>query len=216
VLSIFYESVHNSDNVTSHFLGVNRETSSKWLDSVIALQDIIPLLANILRLFTDQLKTNQSVKSAHSCHIVPTSCALASGQCLYALTEDHPKLSKRLAFSDESAIQPIIALSSTSDQQVKHFSSEDNENIELLKVVSIGILRNIILHSRKRAEELSFKPAYDENMPHILIVKLKVDLGQLAAEAAEAHNSIVSADHVILYSTILSRTVQKKGKNSFL
>ncbi|KAA1082726.1 hypothetical protein PGT21_012202 [Puccinia graminis f. sp. tritici] len=169
------------------------ETSSKWLDSVIALQDIIPLLTNILRLFTDQLKTNQSAKAAHSCYIVPTSCALASGQCLYALTEDHPKLSKRLAFSDESAIEPIITLSSTTDQQIKQFSSEDNENIELLKVVSIGILRNIILHARKRAEELSFKPAYDENMPHILIVKLKVDLGQLAAEAAEAHNSIPTA-----------------------
>ncbi|WAQ84680.1 hypothetical protein PtA15_5A253 [Puccinia triticina] len=169
------------------------ETSSKWLDSVIALQDIIPLLTNILRLFTDHLDTRQAAKPTRSNHVVPSSCALASGQCLYALTEDHPKLSKRLAFSDELSVEPLITLSNTPDQPSKQFSAEDNENLELLKVVSIGILRNIILHTRKRAEELPFKSEYDEKMPHILIAKLRVDLRQLAEETAEAHNSIPTA-----------------------
>jgi len=166
------------------------ETSSKWLDSVIALQDIIPLLSNILRLFTDQLQAKRSPKSTPSRYLIPSSCALASGQCLYALTEDHIKLSKQLAFSNQESIQPLITLFSCPDQPSEQFSSEDIENLELLKVVTIGVLRNIILHTRKRAEELSFKPAYDEKMPHILIAKLQVDLGQLAVAAAEAHNSI--------------------------
>ncbi|KAI7940104.1 hypothetical protein MJO28_013756 [Puccinia striiformis f. sp. tritici] len=165
------------------------ETSSKWLDSVTALQDIIPLLSTTLRLFVDHLK-HPSARSTPSRYVIPSSCALASGQCLYALTEDHAKLSKRLAFPNETSIEPLITLFSSDDEKIEHFSPEETENLELLRVVSTGILRNIILHTRKRADDLSFKLPYDEKMPHILIAKLQVDLGQLAAEAAEAHSSI--------------------------
>ncbi|PLW35493.1 hypothetical protein PCASD_12710 [Puccinia coronata f. sp. avenae] len=169
------------------------ETSSKWLDSVIALQDIIPLLSDTLRLFTDQLNAKRSPKVTPSRYLMPSSCALAAGQCLYALTEDHPKLSKQLAFSNEESIQPLITLFSIPDQQIEPSSAEDNENLELLKVISTGILRNIILHTKKRAEQLSFKADYDERMPHILIAKLQVDLEQLSLAAAEAHQSIPNA-----------------------
>ncbi|POV95493.1 hypothetical protein PSTT_16220 [Puccinia striiformis] len=147
------------------------------------------LLSTTLRIFVDHLK-HPSARSTPSRYVIPSSCALASGQCLYALTEDHAKLSKRLAFPNETSIEPLITLFSSDDEKIEHFSPEETENLELLRVVSTGILRNIILHTRKRADDLSFKLPYDEKMPHILIAKLQVDLGQLAAEAAEAHSSI--------------------------
>ncbi|KAI9628348.1 hypothetical protein KEM48_011631 [Puccinia striiformis f. sp. tritici PST-130] len=76
------------------------ETSSKWLDSVTALQDIIPLLSTTLRIFVDHLK--------------------------------HPR--RAIGFPNETSIEPLITLFSSDDEKIEHFSPEETENLELLRV----------------------------------------------------------------------------------
>lgn len=207
-ISNFQDSVRIDTNVGNHaapLLNWNRfilisenviiilwslaETSHKWLDSVCFLDDVIPLLSSILEFFTHRLHPDQAPKSMPSRYVVPSSCALAAGQCLYALTEDQPKLAKRLVKSNDNLIQALSALCSTCQLRTEKHSLEDNENVELLQVVSIGILRNLTLPTRKR-QGTSLKSPFDKKMLKFLMSKLRVDLIQLAAMAAEA-NGIV-------------------------
>lgn len=167
---------------------MNSETSNKVLNSVSQVEELVPLLLIIIEIFTDlNLNLHKHSPSSSQIHI-PPSLALVSAQCLYTLTEDDFKLIKFLTTPSEAKIRPLIHLFETPTQAG---SVEENQEMDLLKVVTTGILRNLISQT-KRPERLSFKAAYDLKMPDLLTRHLDLDLIQFAHQVVQANAAIVS------------------------
>ncbi|KAG0152349.1 hypothetical protein CROQUDRAFT_85422 [Cronartium quercuum f. sp. fusiforme G11] len=152
------------------------ETSQKVLGGVSQFQGLLPLLLILL---------DQSAHPTLSAPELPPSLALVCAQCLYTLTEDDRRLVRSLS---ADKLEPVIHLFEHRLTRTK-ITVEEREELELLRVVCAGVLRNVLALALK-PERLSFKPLFDAKMPELLVKHLEIDMQALATEAAEAQAAL--------------------------
>ncbi|EGG05262.1 uncharacterized protein MELLADRAFT_107758 [Melampsora larici-populina 98AG31] len=158
------------------------ETSNKLFKAIGAITELVPFLFRIIQLYVDRL----GISNAQDQTSTPsTSLTLVSIQCLYTLTEDDPKLIRQIS----SQLDPLLVLFKINQQPIKR-STEDQEELELLKVYLVGILRNIVSQT-KHPNRLSFKSMYDDHLlPNHLFQFLDLDLSDLYHQASKAFLSL--------------------------